>query len=84
MPTGQTSPGPSSPIGAEKKTPAPTARLNGQPNQTFDRDINGKQVATTMKDGTKLYPQFQQGGCKAKRRTSMCGSHPERLSLWRL
>ena len=64
MPTGQTSPSPSSP---EKKTPvAPTARLNCQPNQTVDRDINGKQAATTMKDGTKLCPQFQRGGCKAK------------------
>ena len=30
------------------------------------KPINGKQVATAMKDGTKLCPQFQRGGCKAK------------------
>ena len=64
-------PGPSTP---EKKTVAPTAASPVSPTKVppstsqlkLGKPINGKQVATAMKDGTNLSPQFQRGGCKAK------------------
>ena len=64
-------PGPSTP---EKKTAAPTAASTASPSKVppsastlkLGKPINGKQVAAAMKDGTKLCPQFQRGGCKAK------------------
>ena len=64
-------PGPATP---EKKTTAPTAASTASPSKVqpstsplkLGKPINGKQVATAMKDGTKLCPQFQRGGCKAK------------------
>eukprot|EP00435_Cladocopium_sp_Y103_P059982 s497_g21.t1 len=39
----------------------------GAPSQmTLGKPINGKSVALTMKDGTKLCAQFQRNGCKNK------------------
>ena len=54
-------PGPTTP---DKKTAAPTA-ASPSPSK-LGKPINGKHVATAMKDGTKLCPQYQRGGCKAK------------------
>jgi len=64
-------PGPATP---DKKTAAPTAASPVSPAKVppstspfkLGKSINGKQVATAMKDGTKLCSQFQRGGCKAK------------------
>ena len=64
-------PGPATP---DKKTAAPTAASPVSPAKVppstsplkLGKSINGKQVATAMKDGTKLCPQFQRGWCKAK------------------
>ena len=63
-------PGPATP---DKKTAAPTAASPVSPAKVppstsplkLGKSINGKQVATAMKDGTKLCPQFQRGWCKA-------------------
>ena len=64
-------PGPSTP---EKKSAAPTAASTTSPTKVppstsplkLGKPINGKQVATALRDGTKLCPQYQRGGCKAK------------------
>ena len=64
-------PGPATP---DKKSAAPTAASTASPSKVppstsplkLGKPINGKPVATAMKDGTKLCPQFQRGGCKAK------------------
>ena len=64
-------PGPATP---DKKTAAPTAASPVSPAKVppstsplkLGKSINGKQVATAIKDGTKLCRQFQRGGCKAK------------------
>ena len=64
-------PGPTTP---DKKTAAPTAASPVSPTKVppstsplkLGKPINGKQVATAMKDGTKLCPQYQRSGCKAK------------------
>ena len=59
---------------SEKPSAAPTAASTKSPTKTttsptkiaLGKPINGKQVALNMKDGTKLCPHFQRGGCKAK------------------
>ena len=64
-------PGPATP---DRKSAAPTAASTASPSKVppstsplkLGKPINGKPVATAMKDGTKLCPQFQRGGCKAK------------------
>ena len=56
----------------DKKASEPTAASNQSPTKPpssslkLGKPINGKPVALVMNDGSKLCPQFQQGGCKAK------------------
>ena len=77
-----------------QRLPLLSAQANhtGASQMKLGKPINGKQVATTMKEGTKLCPQFQRGECKAKpcprahrcaaviRKDRVCGSFSHRAT----